>query len=63
MRMATFIKYIHQIGEKFDYQAQGMAFRHPYTTIFVMFIVIPICILLAVALLTMLVTTVVMIFF
>lgn len=52
--MTALIRSIHQAGERFDRQAERMAFRHPYIAILVMFIGIPIGILIAVALLTML---------
>lgn len=54
--MSSFFKSLRHIGTKFDAKAERFVFRHPHAAVFTMFIVLPVFILAAVSLLTMLVT-------
>ncbi len=54
--MSSVLKSIHHFEHRFDACAERLAFRHPYAAVLVMFIVMPVFILLAVAALTTIVT-------
>lgn len=52
--MASIIKTMHQFGYKFDRKAERFAFRHPCAAFLIMFIGMPLLILAAVIVLTLL---------
>lgn len=53
--MTAMIKSIHNIEEHFDRGAERFAFHHPYLAFLAMFLLVPVFILLAVSLCTVLV--------
>lgn len=52
--MASIIKTMHQFGYKFDRKTERFAFRHPCAAFLIMFIGMPLLILAAVIVLTLL---------
>lgn len=54
--MSSILKSIHKLEDKFDNRAERFAFRHPHAAVLAMFIGLPVFILAAVSLLTVLVT-------
>ena len=54
--MSNILKSIHKLEDKFDNRAERFAFRHPHAAVLAMFIGLPVFILAAVSLLTVLVT-------
>ncbi|MDO4295875.1 MAG: hypothetical protein Q4D90_06925 [bacterium] len=53
--MSTILKSIHKLENKFDRSAERFTFRHPYLAYLLMFVGIPLFILMAVTICTMLI--------
>ena len=60
--MSNILKSIHKLEDKFDNRAERFAFRHPHAAVLAMFIGLPVFILAAVSLLTVLVLSLIHIY-